>query len=265
MKKFISLICFAALSASAGAATIETVAFHPVPSGQYAQLYISQQLNVNNGTLTMYKLRVPGSLFITSAVPDANTDGTLTITNADASGLTSPLNIGISAINGSAANLTANNYAYLRTAQTTASPAPNNTFTMNGALTANKIVAWRAQDSDVTLGNNAPYIIPQVPASQIMRWVKIRDVNGKDWTVLAASNNSTAITNACAQYADATAKSCCTNPNQAACRAYISQAISFAGINSNPPNPVGYPAADKSLADMMGSVGGTSGNVHYSY
>ncbi|MDR0291848.1 MAG: hypothetical protein LBI01_03625 [Elusimicrobium sp.] len=226
MKKFIALICFAALTEAAGAATINTVAFHPVPSGKYAQLYISQTVNVNGG-LSINKLKVPGSLNINANA--AAPSGTLTVNDSNGGGV---LSIGESTQGGQAV-LKATGEAYLRTSQSSPFVASANGL----AFTANKIVAWRAQDTDITVNTHKSYsnsgstsALPPFPNGQTLRWVKVKDVSNPlspiDYTVLAASTNTTA----CGQFTGI-ANTCCLNPSATGCRDTASAiSLALAGV-----------------------------------
>jgi len=212
MKKFLYIFYLAA-AVNLSAATLNTVAFHPVPSGKYAQLFISGQTVGNtpggviaNGLLNIYRMDVPGSLTISSSSPD----GSLKIVG------NTPDGTGIFQINNGGV-LSALYSAYLQL-----SPAAygygdsflNYKNSQNRPLQVQtvKTVAWQAYDTNVSPSHYSFPALPAVPTGMTLRWLKIRGIVTKDeadpangvpegsekqWIVLTASSNSAAINAAC--------------------------------------------------------------------
>ena len=270
MKKFISLFCFAVLTAQLSAATIKTVAYHAVPSGKYAQLYVSGSTTpekgpggvIASGNLTIYSLNVPGSLTITANSPD----GLLNIAPSNTyDGVFRANKLGVANVQ---------DMIYLKSKN----PGPSTAFSFlsgkslnvsgpNASSPVSSTVAWQAWDTSVApYGYSKKYAygyLPPVPAGHTLRWIALKsaepDGGQKTWYVLTSSNDSGAISKACGNSFSGIAQTCCVNGHSCSnstafyntWNGFYNVALGVAGVGAMAP---AYGAVTTAITSVEGGL-----------
>ncbi|MGB2579327.1 hypothetical protein AAIR98_001246 [Elusimicrobium simillimum] len=195
MKKLLSLLTLLTVASLAMAATIESVAFHPSPSGKYDKLNVSNTLNAGTTggtTANISRLVTNGNLDLKS---ESGSAGNLVVTES----LT---------IRGTGAEVDVTGSANIKTNHASKKfTSPNTKFTAKSRLGAQKTKpVFKA-----TNGDTANFKSPS--SSATLRWLQLTDVDGKKHMVLMEDTNSSGA--GCPP--DGYARACCLNPAGPAC------------------------------------------------
>ncbi|MGB2579272.1 hypothetical protein AAIR98_001191 [Elusimicrobium simillimum] len=193
MKKLLLITGVLTAAVFAAAGTIESVAFHPAPSGKYAKLSVSNTLNAgasNTTAANISRLVAKGNLDLVSSQSKAAA-GRLLVTES-------------MAIRGSGAEVDIKGVADIKTAHASKKfITPGTKFTASNIIGAQKTKpVFKARNNDTVDFKKG------LSASSTLRWLQLTDVDGKKHMILVEDSSSEG--KECP--AEGVARACCLNP-----------------------------------------------------